>query len=194
MKKQALAIIAALCLTTTTIAAPTISHANTTAQTKTGVNEKLGVPIAVYGSSLTANEKASVKKSLNVAADEETEEITVTGQDIAKYIQDGDARARLYSSAKITPADKGAGLVINIVTPDNITQVTSDMYSNAMMTAGIEDAKVDVAAPKAVSGHSALAGIYKAYEVTTGKKLDPERTDVANQELGVATDLAKNAG
>ena len=55
------------------------------------------------------------------------------------------------------------------MTPENITEVTSDMYSNAMLTAGIEDATVEVAAPKKVTGHSALAGIYKAYEVTTGK-------------------------
>lgn len=194
VKKKAFAIIAALCLSTATIASPIVGHASTSTESKTSVNEKLGVPIAVYGSSLTADEKASVKKSLNVAEDEDTEEITVTGDDIAKYIQDGDSRARLYSSAKITPQDKGAGLVINIVTPDNITAVTSDMYSNAMLTAGITDAKVDVAAPKPVSGHSALAGIYKAYEVTTGKALDKERTDVANQELSVATDLAKNSG
>lgn len=191
MKKQAFAIIAALCLSTATIALPITS--NVSASTKaTSVNEKLGVPIAVYGSSLNAEQKASVKKSLNVAADEDTEEITVTGTDIAKYIQDGDSRARLYSSAKITPQDKGKGLVISIVTPDNITEVSSDMYSNAMLTAGIQDAKVDVAAPKPVSGHSALAGIYKAYEVTTGETLDKERTDVANEELSVATDLAKS--
>lgn len=192
MKKHAFALIAAFCLSTATIASPIIGQASTS-ETKTSVNEKLGVPIAVYGSSLDAAQKASVKQSLNVAADEDTEEITVTGEDIAKYIQDGDARARLYSSAKITPQDKGKGLIINIVTPDDITEVTSDMYSNAMLTAGIEDAKVDVAAPKPVSGHSALAGIYKAYEVTTGKTLDKERTDVANQELSVATDLAKNS-
>lgn len=191
MKKQAFAIIAALCLSTATVASPITTYASTSAQT-TSVNEKLGVPIAVYGSSLTAEQKASVKKSLNVEADEDTEEITVTGTDIAKYIQDGDSRARLFSSAKITPLDKGKGLVISIVTPDNITEVSSDMYSNAMLTAGIQDAKVDVAAPKPVSGHSALAGIYKAYEVTTGETLDKERTDVANEELSVATDLAKN--
>lgn len=192
MKKQAFAIIAALCLSTASIVIPV--SGTTTVASAAAVNEKLGVPIAVYGSSLSASEKASVKESLNVAADEETEEITVTGEDIAKYIQDGDSRARLYSSAKITPQDKGDGLVINIVTPDNITQVTADMYSNAMLTAGIEDAKVDVAAPKEVSGHSALAGIYKAYEVTTGKTLDKERTDVANQELSLATDLSEKAG
>ena len=48
---------------------------------------------------------------------------------------------------------------------------------------------MEVAAPKAVTGHSALVGIYKAYEVN-GEELDPERTDVANDELTVATELA----
>ena len=85
------------------------------------------------------------------------------------------------------------GLVINIVTPDNITEVTSEMYANAMLTAGIQDAVVEIAAPKPVTGHSALVGIYKAYEVTGGK-LDTERTDVANDELSVATILSKEAG
>ena len=92
----------------------------------------------------------------------------------------------MFSSAKITRKDAGEGLVINIVTPDNITEVSSDMYANAMLTAGIEDAVVDIAAPKPVTGHSALVGIYKAYEVAGGE-LDPERTDVANDELSVAT-------
>ncbi|CAM5527748.1 hypothetical protein LSPH24S_03068 [Lysinibacillus sphaericus] len=100
----------------------------------------------------------------------------------------------MYSSAKITRKDAGKGLVIEIVTPSNITQVTSEMYANAMLTAGIEDATVQVAAPKAVTGHSALVGIYKAYEVTTGKTLDIERTDVANEELSVATTIADSAG
>ena len=53
----------------------------------------------------------------------------------------------MYSSAKITRLDKGKGLVIKIVTPDNITQVTNSMYATAMLTAGIEDAVVEVASP-----------------------------------------------
>ena len=99
----------------------------------------------------------------------------------------------MYSSAKITRQDAGKGLVISIVTPDNITQVTADMYANAMLTAGIEDAIVEVAAPKKVTGHSALVGIYKAYEVT-GETLDTERTDVANDELNLATKFSKEVG
>ena len=101
--------------------------------------------------------------------------------------------SRMYSSAKITREEKGKGLTISIVTPENITEVTSEMYANAMLTAGIEDATVEVAAPKPVTGHSALVGIYKAYEVKTGETLDIERTDVANEELSVATELAKSA-
>lgn len=161
-----------------------------TASANVGINEKFGLPIVVYGGDLSADEKAQVAESLDVAGEAEVEEIEVTGQDLVKYITDGDARARMYSSAKITRTDEGEGLVIEIATPDNITQVTTEMYANAMLTAGIENATVEVAAPKAVTGHSALVGIYKAYEVN-GEQLDPERTDVANDELSVATELSE---
>lgn len=162
---------------------PSISSANV------GINEKFGLPIVVYGGNLSEAEKESVAKSLEVDGETEVEEIEVTGEDLITYIKDGDSRANMYSSAKITRKDAGEGLVIQIVTPDNITQVTTEMYANAMLTAGIEEATVEVAAPKPVSGHSALVGIYKAYEVN-GEELDPERTDVANDELSVATELA----
>lgn len=157
------------------------------------VDEKLGVPIVVYGANLSDAEKESVKKSLNVDGDTEVEEVSVDGSDLATYIKGGNSSARMYSSAKITRQDAGKGLVISIVTEDNITQVTADMYANAMLTAGIEDAIVEVAAPKKVTGHSALVGIYKAYEVT-GETLDPERTDVANDELNLATKFSEDAG
>ncbi|WP_313236371.1 DUF1002 domain-containing protein [Sporosarcina ureae] len=157
------------------------------------INEKLGVPIVVYGSNLSESEKASVKESLKVAEEAEVEELSVDGNDLIKYIPGGDRNARMYSSAKITRQEEGEGLVINIVTPDHITQVTGDMYATAMMTAGIEDAVVEVAAPKKVTGHSALVGIYKAYEVS-GEVLDTERTDVANDELSLATRLSEKAG
>lgn len=158
------------------------------------IDEKLGVPIVVYGANLSEAEKESVKESLKVKEEPEVEEITVSGQDLVKYIKDSNSSSRMYSSAKITRKNAGEGLVIEIVTPSNITQVTSEMYANAMLTAGIEDATVQVAAPKAVTGHSALVGIYKAYEVTTGEKLDTDRTDVANDELTVATTLTQSAG
>ena len=162
--------------------------------TTKAINEKLGVPIVVYGANLSETEREAVKTALRVDEEPEVDEITVAGGDLVKYIKNSNASARMYSSAKITRQDEGKGLVISIVTPENITQVTAEMYANAMLTAGIEDAIVEVAAPKPVTGHSALVGIYKAYEVKTGETLDIERTDVANEELSVATTIAENAG
>lgn len=150
------------------------------------IDERLGVPIVVYGANLSDAEKESVKKSLEVDKEAEVEEISVSGTDLAKYIKDSDDKARMYSSAKITRQDAGKGLVIQIVTPENITQVTADIYANAALTAGVEDAIIHVAAPKKVTGHSALVGIYKAYE-QSGETLDTDRTDVANDEMNLAT-------
>ncbi|MET0958762.1 MAG: DUF1002 domain-containing protein [Psychrobacillus psychrotolerans] len=192
MKKLLLPFITAMLLIGMVIA-PTYSLADSDGSTEEVVNEKFGAPIVVYGGSLTAEQKDSVKKSLKITDKSDVQEIEVTGKDLATYLQDGDASARMFSSAKITRKDAGKGLVISIVTPDDITEVTSEMYANAMLTAGIKDAVVEIAAPKPVTGHSALVGIYKAYEVS-GEELDPERTDVANDELSIATNLAKDAG
>lgn len=169
---------------------------NTLAATNTQnvINEKLGVPIIVYGANLSAEEKEVVKTALRVDQEPEFDEITISGEDLVKYIKNSNSSSRMYSSAKITRQDEGKGLTISIVTPSNITQVTAEMYASAMLTAGIQDAVVEIAAPKPVTGHSALVGIYKAYEVKTGETLDIERTDVANDELSVATSLSESAG
>lgn len=163
------------------------------AQAEGVIDEKLGVPIVVLGANLSDAEKESVRKSLGVDKEAEVEEIYVDGNDLVKYIPDGDSGARMFSSAKIKRQDAGTGLIIKIVTEDNITQVTADMYGTAMLTAGVEDAIVEVASPRKVTGHSALTGIYKAYEVS-GETLDTERTDVANDELNLATKFAEDAG
>jgi len=84
-------------------------------------------------------------------------------------------------------------MTINIVTPDNITEVSTEMYANALLTAGAEDVTVDVASAAKVSGHSALTGIYKAYD-EDGATLDKERMELANEELDVATELADKEG
>jgi uncharacterized protein YpuA (DUF1002 family) len=160
---------------------------------KDSINEKFGLPIVVLGESLSEAQKDEVREALEVDDPEMVEEITVTGEDLARYIQGEDRNARMFSSAKITRQEKGEGLIIERATPGNITEVTDEMYANALLTAGVEDAIVIVASPIKVSGHSALTGIYKAYEVS-GEKLDSVRMEVANEELGIATELAKEEG
>lgn len=156
------------------------------------VNEKLGDPIVVYGDTLTSEQKEETRKLLGVTNPDAVTEYTVDGTDIARYI-DGDPNSRMFSSAKITREESGKGLTIDIVTPENITQVTSEMYANALLTAGVEDATVEVASPVKVTGHSALSGIYKAYD-EEGAELDKGRMELANEELDVATDLSEKDG
>lgn len=144
----------------------------------------------IYGEKLNDSQRTQVRETLGVSDDDTYEEHDVTGQDYADFIN-GNPDSNMYSSARITLESDGSGLEVNILTPDNITEVTKEMYMNALLTAGAENATVDVVSPVRVSGHSALTGIYKAYDVE-GVELDKDRMELANDELEVATDLADN--
>src|SRR5690625_4632706 len=149
-------------------------------------------PIVVYGEKLSESEIDQVRELLEVTDRDAVVEYLITGQDYANYI-DGNPDANMYSSAKIVLKEDGYGIRIQIVTPENITKVTSDMYANALLTAGVENAIVDVASPRKVTGESALSGIYKAYD-EEGELLDKDRMIIANEELEIATDLAEKEG
>ncbi len=158
-----------------------------------GINEKYGLPVVVLGEALSEAQKDEVRRLFDVDDSSKVKEIIVTGDDLVTYIN-GQRHSNMYSSAKIVRKDTGEGLVIKQVTPENITEVTDEMYANALLTAGVQDATVYIASPVKVSGHSALVGIYKAYDEGKGAGLNKERTEVANEELNLATDLAKKEG
>lgn len=186
--------LAALTVVALVLSVQTIAQASSgDKNNEDSINEKYGSPIVVYGEALTPAQKEETKKLLGVKANSVVEEMTSTADDIVNYIK-GDPRSNMYSSAKITRTDTGQGVIINQVTPENITEVTDEMYANALLTAGIEEAIVDIASPVKVSGHSALVGIYKAYDQGEGTELDKDRTEVANEELNIATSLAKKEG
>ena len=68
------------------------------------------------------------------------------------------------------------------------------MFINALVTAGIDNAKIIVAAPFEVSGTAALTGIYKAYEDISGQELDEIAKLVSTQELVITGELADEIG
>lgn len=152
----------------------------------------IGKSIIVYGENLSDEEVTKVRDLLEIDESSEYSEYYVSGEDYANYIG-GSSTANMISSAKIVPEEDGKGVVVHIVTPDDITQVTTDMYANALLTAGVENASIYVASPRPVTGHSALTGIYKAYDAE-GAELDSERMEVASEELDIATDLAEKEG
>src|SRR5699024_1369005 len=126
------------------------------------IAERFGEPAVVYGETLTDEQKEEVRRLLEGDTDQ-VNECTVTVQDVNDYIV-GHPHTRMFSSAIITHTQNGHDLVINIVTAENITEVTNDMYSNSLLTAGIENALIEVASPVQITGHSTLSGIYKAYD------------------------------
>ncbi len=86
---------------------------------------------------------------------------------------------------------EGSGLSVETY---NISWCTAEMYKNALVTAGVKDAKIIVAAPFEVSGTAALTGIYKAYENITGDTLDAIAKSVSTQELTITGELAEQIG
>ena len=86
---------------------------------------------------------------------------------------------------------EGSGLLVRT---ENISFCTAEMYRNSLRTAGINDAKLIVAAPFSVSGTAAMAGVYKAYEDMTGDALNTEAKTAGTQELTITGELADELG
>lgn len=85
----------------------------------------------------------------------------------------------------------GQGLEIET---HNITLVTKEMYANAMVTAGVEDARVMVTASFNVTGTTVLTGIMKAFEEATGEKLTEKAKKVANEEPLLTGEMGEKIG
>ena len=148
----------------------------------------------VIGADLDEDEIAYVYDSFGIERNE-VKELTVTNSDEREYLEglvdDSLIGTRSISCIYIEALDEGKGLDVSV---KNITWCTPDMYMNAMVTAGITDAKVQIAAPFNVSGTAALTGIYKAYEDITGEKLDEDAKLVGTQELTITAELADEIG
>ena len=71
-----------------------------------------------------------------------------------------------------------------------ILLISEETYQNALLTSGITDADVTIAAAQDVTGESALAGVYKAFEAQ-GEAIDPEKTQNAQDELETITDISE---
>lgn len=147
----------------------------------------------VYGAGLASEDKDSVGSALGVKSNYTA--LTATGSDYAQYLNSaGTTDASMISSVALAPADPGSGVKVNIAQyngSDNITQVTSQQYAMVATMAGVKDVIITVTADKAVSGESALTGVYKAL-ATDGLTLNSTNTQAANGVLD-ATQPAINS-
>ena len=149
---------------------------------------------AVIGANLSDEQIAEVYKAFGVERGS-VKELTVTNAEEREYLEglvdESLIGTRSISCVYIETLEAGSGISVSC---QNITWCTQEIYTNALVTAGVTDAKVIVAAPIAVSGTAALTGIYKAYEDATGEELDVTAKEVGTQELVLTTELADEIG
>lgn len=148
----------------------------------------------VIGADLTDEQIATVYRLFGVERGS-VEELTVTNAEersyLKGYVDDKVIGKYAISCVYVELLEEGKGLSVDTY---NITWCTAEMYKNALVTAGVKDAKIIVAAPFEVSGTAALTGIYKAYEHITGGTLDETAKAVGTQELTITGELAEEIG
>lgn len=180
MKRKLQAMFLAI---TMMLAAPSVSLADAAE----------GDVIVTLGENLTNHQKEDILAELNVP--ENAQIITVSNKEehdyLGEFIPKAQIGSRAISSASITIGAKDSGL--NVQT-NNITWVTNEMYTNALITAGVKDAEIQITAPFSVSGTAALTGIMKAYETTTNEKIPEEIKKVANEEMVKTAQLGDSIG
>ena len=123
------------------------------------------------------------------------EELTITNAEERAYLEglidESVIGTKSFSSVYVQMLDEGAGIGVETY---NIDWCTPEMYQNALVTAGVSDARIVVAAPFASSGTAALAGIFKAYENLTGRTLDEKAKSAGTQELSITGELSEQIG
>lgn len=127
------------------------------------------------------------KNDANIIEVTSAEEYEALGK-VASAAQLG---TKAISCSYVEPTTSG-GLDIKT---NNLTWVTNDMIKNALITAGVENAKIVASAPFKVSGTAALTGILKGFEQSSsGTQIDPDKKEAANDELYVTGDVGDQIG
>ncbi len=154
-------------------------------------------PYLSLGGNLTEEQRNTVLQLMGIDPSELSEyDVIYTTIDeeyqyLGNYLSSDTIGKRSLSSVVVVKREQGHG--INITTK-NISYCTVGMYKNALITAGITDADIIVAAPFPISGTGALVGTMKAYAVMTGEEVSEENMDAALNELVVTGDLADTIG
>lgn len=173
-----------------------IPHVSADTNVQKVIDETYVKPDYVLGYSLDQSQIEQTLSLLNYDSSKDKEEWKTMTPEIYSSIMNvaNDDSLELYSSVKIQKLGKNKALEVNIVTPQNITKVTADMYRNAAATLGLEHAQITVASPVQVTGESALAGIYYSLE-KNGAKVSQESKNLAQEELTTLAGInEENAG
>lgn len=149
-------------------------------------------PVLALGADLSASQRATVLTQMGITEAEAAsyQTIYITNDMEHQYLDDSLGASVVgshsLSSVLLIPQESGAGLSVET---HNINYCTIAMYRNALLTAGVSDAKVIVAAPSSISGTAALIGAVKAYETYSGVPVNEDAFAVATDELVLTGEL-----
>ncbi|MGN1277105.1 MAG: DUF1002 domain-containing protein [Floccifex sp.] len=154
------------------------------------IDEAWGKPTVVYGGGLSSSQIEQTAQLFDIEDRNYVYELSVDAYDLSNYLGYSlPDSSSLISSVMVQKTSSG-GVVVDIITPENITSITEEQYANAAITAGITDCKIEVASIMNVTGESALTGVYKAFEAN-GEQLDTQRTAIAQDELQMTNEIAQ---
>ena len=152
-----------------------------------------GTGVLALGADLSSDQRATVLSEMGITEAEAAsyETVTITNDMEHQYLDESLGSSVVgshsLSSVLLIPQESGAGLTVET---HNINYCTIAMYRNALLTAGVQDAKVIVAAPMPISGTAALIGAVKAYETYSGTTVSDEAINAATDELVLTGELS----
>lgn len=149
----------------------------------------------VLGADLKDDEKAKVLDFLKVdKLDDYAVSYTTNQQEhdaFDSYLSPKVVGSRALSSILMVKGKKGSGISVSSY---NITYCTVEMYQNALISAGVEDVAVYIAAPMPASGTCALVSAMNAYSTMTGEEIKEEVADAAVDEIVTTGNLGEVIG
>ncbi len=151
-----------------------------------------GSAVLALGADLSESQRATVLSEMGITEAEAAayETIYITNDMEHQYLDESLGASvvgtHALSSVLLIPQESGAGLSVET---HNVNFCTIAMYRNALLTAGVQDAKVIVAAPSSISGTAALVGALKAYETYSGETVSEDAFSVATDELVLTGEL-----
>lgn len=151
-----------------------------------------GSAVLALGADLSESQRATVLSEMGITEAEAAayETIYITNDMEHQYLDESLGASvvgtHALSSVLLIPQESGAGLSVET---HNVNFCTIAMYRNALLTAGVQDAKVIVAAPSSISGTAAQVGALKAYETYSGETVSEDAFSVATDELVLTGEL-----
>ena len=173
----------------------TLPTAGMTAKADAATDAQPGDVYVSFGADLSSDEKKTVMDLMGITEDD-LEDYTVgeiTNDEeheyLGDYLDSSVIGSRALSSVMVELGEDGDGITVET---KNISYCTKGMYTNALITAGIENADVTVAGPFEITGTAALVGAMKAYSDLTGEEVSEESMDAAVNELVVTSQMAQD--